>query len=136
MPYLLGKLGLRSTGLGKAEIVKSKVSRYMRLIVTLEQRLRPSGTRPFGEAFAPPPIILWNGMILRQVERDQPHFRFCTGGNFAPTRIFRAFVLGAMRRQLFAWGGLCRNCPAVDLSRRPHVATPQRAMVGVSTGDS
>ena len=39
---LLGKLGLRSTGLGKAEIVKSEVGRYMRLIVTLEQRRRPS----------------------------------------------------------------------------------------------
>ena len=35
-------------------------------------------------------------MILRQVERDQPYFRFRTGGNFTATRIFRAFVLGAM----------------------------------------
>ena len=93
---LLGKLGLRSTGFGKAEIVKAKVGRYMRLIVILEQRLRPSGTRPFGEAFAPPPVILWNGMILRQVERDESWLCFRTGRNFAATCVVRVFILGVM----------------------------------------
>jgi hypothetical protein len=35
-------------------------------------------------------------MILRQVECDQPYFRFRTGENFTATCIFRAFVLGVM----------------------------------------
>ena len=40
-----------------------------------KERLRPNNVDPFREALAPPLVILFNGMELRQVEGNAPDYR-------------------------------------------------------------
>src|SRR6266567_2291517 len=70
-PILARHIRLRLPRLRKAQVIKPKVRRYVRLIMAAEQRLRLRGVGPFGKSPAPPFVVFWNRMELRQVERDQ-----------------------------------------------------------------
>jgi hypothetical protein len=72
-PVLLGEIGLSRAGFRKPEIVESQVRRQMRLIMTLEELLRFDYVRPFRKTLAPPLIVFWNRMKLRQMESNGPH---------------------------------------------------------------
>ena len=52
------------------------MNRTMRLVMARIIRDGLSDIGPFGKAFAPPFIILFEGMELRQVMRDRPHCGF------------------------------------------------------------
>ena len=66
------ELCLKSTDFRYAQIVKAQIGGQMWLIVSAESGMRASDVRPFGEASAPPCVVLRNRVILRKIERDQP----------------------------------------------------------------
>ena len=70
-PVGLGQAGLLLPHLGNTEIVEPKVGREVRLIVAGKLRPRLGDVAPLREPFAPPGIVLRNGMELRQVKGDQ-----------------------------------------------------------------
>ena len=65
---LLCNLDLLAPGFPHAQIVKAKVGRKVRLQVAFEQGFRLRDICPFGEALAPPAVILRSRMKLRKVE--------------------------------------------------------------------
>ena len=66
-----GQDGLLALRFAHAKVVVAEVGRLVRLVMPREQRLGLCGVGPFGEALAPPKVVLGNGMELRKVERDQ-----------------------------------------------------------------
>lgn len=54
-----------------AQVVEAQIRRQPRLRMAFELRQRPGDVAPFGEALAPPGVVLGERMELRQVERDQ-----------------------------------------------------------------
>src|SRR5581483_5335458 len=55
------------------EVVIAELARKLRLLVPREVGLRAAHVRPFGEAFAPPAVVLRNAMELREIEGDDAH---------------------------------------------------------------
>src|SRR5262249_14338248 len=100
----LGRARLRRTA-----VVEPEAGGRLRLIMALEQRPRRGNARPFGEALAPPCVILGDRMVLRQIERDQPDVRILVFG-LAPI-------------------GLGRNPPSVDASQRLRIVSPYLIVV-------
>src|SRR5262249_16671442 len=70
-----GQVGLRLACFGQTEVVEAQVRRQMRLAMPAKQRPRSGDVGPLREAFSPPFIVLGNGMELREIKRDQAHFR-------------------------------------------------------------
>ena len=69
---LHGQFRLRLPRLRRAEIILAEIRGDVGLIMPGEQRLCLRHVCPFGEALAPPTIVLRDGMELRKEERDQP----------------------------------------------------------------
>src|SRR3546814_5887740 len=69
------QLRLRVTRLGDAKVVEAEIGRQPRLLVTVEQRAGTGDVGPFGEALAPPGVVLRHRMVLRQVEGDRKSTR-------------------------------------------------------------
>jgi hypothetical protein len=65
------QLHLLAHYIGLAQIVEAQFTRQAWLCMSLELRQRTCDVVPFGEALAPPRIVLWNRMKLRQVERHE-----------------------------------------------------------------
>ena len=65
------EIRLRDPRLRNAQVVEPEIGGKMRLIVALELRLRANDVAPFGEALAPPGVVLRNRVELRKIERDQ-----------------------------------------------------------------
>src|SRR4051812_3099478 len=72
----LGQRGLGLPCLCEPKIIETELARQLRLLVARKQGSRPGDVRPFGEARAPPFIVLLDGVELRQVVRDHPRPRF------------------------------------------------------------
>ena len=70
----LQQLRLCRARLGQAEVVEAQVGRDVRLIVAGKQRCSARDVGPFGEAPAPPLVVLRSGVKLRQVEGDESGF--------------------------------------------------------------
>jgi len=66
------KLDLFVTNLAQPKVVKTQFGRQVGLVVPVKKRLRLGDIRPLGEAFAPPLIILCNGMELGKVKSNEP----------------------------------------------------------------
>src|SRR5262245_27917700 len=69
-----GQLRLGLACLGQAEVVEAQVRWQLRLVMPAKQGPRPRHVGPLREASPPPPVVLRNGMELRQIKRDQPGF--------------------------------------------------------------
>ncbi len=66
-----GQLGLRRPGFRDAQVIEAQVRRKVGLIMSGKQRTRLGHVGPFGEALAPPGVILRGRMVLGQVEGDE-----------------------------------------------------------------
>jgi hypothetical protein len=64
---------LRSEIVGDPQVIETEIRRQSRLEVILKTRQAPGDIGPFGKALSPPFVIFWNGMELRQIEREQLH---------------------------------------------------------------
>jgi hypothetical protein len=62
---------LQVTYLGNSKIVETEISRQMRLVMSPELRSCPGDVGPLGKPRAPPSVVLWNGMVLRKIERHR-----------------------------------------------------------------
>ena len=67
----LGQFRLRLPSFGNAQVIEPEIRRQMRLIMSLEEWLRPDDISPFSKPFAPPLVVLRDRVILRQVERNK-----------------------------------------------------------------
>ena len=66
-----GQVCLGLARFGQAQIVETEIGGQMRLIMTGEKWTGFGDIDPFGEALAPPGIVLRDGMKLREVESDE-----------------------------------------------------------------
>jgi len=69
------QLRLLLTHLGDPQVVKSEIGRQPGLVVAGKQRPRSGDISPLGEPFFPPYIILGNGVVLGEIESDNPRIR-------------------------------------------------------------
>jgi len=76
-PVFAGKSGLPMHDLGLPKVVIAKVSWNTRLPMAFELWQCVGDIVPFGEAGAPPRIVLRNGVELGQVKRDQARGKWC-----------------------------------------------------------
>lgn len=67
----LRQRGLLAHDVDKTQIIEAQFARQVRLIMPEELRHGPADVRPFGEARAPPFIVLGDRVELRQVEGDR-----------------------------------------------------------------
>jgi hypothetical protein len=67
----LGHLHLAAHRVGRVEAVEAEVARHARLVVAAETRQAARDVGPFGEAGAPPGVVLGEGVELRQVVGEQ-----------------------------------------------------------------
>ena len=70
-----GEVRLGLATLGHAQVGEPEIRRQVGLDVTAEQRPHPGDVRPLRKPRLPPLVVLWNGVKLRQVERQDFHVR-------------------------------------------------------------
>src|SRR6056297_2056986 len=56
-----------------SQVVKSKISRELRLVVAFIFRFTFCDVGPFRKSFSPPPVIFWSGIRLRQIKGNWFH---------------------------------------------------------------
>ena len=71
-----GKGGLSGASFRKAEIVIAEVGGNAGLVVARKERFGATDVGPFSKAAAPPLIVFRNGVVLREVESDEPRVDF------------------------------------------------------------
>ncbi|OIQ65068.1 hypothetical protein GALL_533760 [mine drainage metagenome] len=70
-PVAAGELALAAQGLGLGEVIEAQVGGAMRLVMAAIIGQGPGDVSPFGEARAPPAVVLRDGVELGQVEGDR-----------------------------------------------------------------
>jgi len=66
------RVRLSLANLWLSKVIKPKIGRQMRWIVTLEERHRLRDIGPLGETLPPPGVVFGNGMKSRKVVSDEP----------------------------------------------------------------
>jgi hypothetical protein len=67
-PILLCHIRLSFPGLWQAQVVKAKISRQVRLVMSAKPRPSFHNIRPLRKPLAPPLVIFGYGMVLRKVK--------------------------------------------------------------------
>lgn len=88
---MTGNLCLLDHDLGQSEIIITDVNWAVWLVMAAEQRMSLTNICPFGEALAPPAVILGEGMKLWQVEGNS--------GNICAWREKLWFIHAKVRRR-------------------------------------
>ena len=55
------------------KIVKTEIAWQMRLVMASKERTRFRDVRPLSKSFAPPRVVFWDRMILRQIKGDRTY---------------------------------------------------------------
>jgi hypothetical protein len=70
-PGAYSEFGLPVTYFGDSKVVETEISRQVRLIMPSELRSCPGDVGPLGKPWTPPSVVLWNGVVLRKIERHR-----------------------------------------------------------------
>src|SRR3982751_4774938 len=120
-PILPRQLRLARQHVRAGRVIKSEIGGQPRLIVSGKARNRLGYIGPFGEAGAPPLIVLRNGMELRQVKRNQLDERiFGRREGLLMLLMVRtaADIDGNLFQQIQGNDSSCRGCESIYRSAR------------------